>query len=117
MKIFVRILFFTYILVIFFLSVYPYPEKIIKTDLSDKIEHAVAFAVYVFLFYFSFVRVSKLFAFLTGLIFGILIEIAQIFSPNRDPSLLDIVADVVGLGIGLLGIVMINKINKGHKAP
>ncbi len=118
MKYYFRVIFFIYVLAIFFLSIYPSPEEIIKVQLSDKIEHAVAFLIYSVLFFFSFNKGSIFYVFWTGLFFGVFIEMAQIFSPNRVPSFLDILADIVGLFVGILVIyVILYKKNKWGLLP
>lgn len=66
--------------------------------ISDKINHLAAFAVLAFLADFSFpgsgFNLKKLLSLIT---YGILIEVIQYFLPSRCFSLLDIVADVLGL--------------------
>ncbi len=111
---FVRVLFFLYVVIVTVLSLYPSPEEIIG-DINDKIEHVAAFFLYIILFYFSFPSASKLFSFLSGFSFGIVIEILQRFSPNRIPDIYDIFADLVGLLLGLACIYILNYIKKRYK--
>jgi VanZ family protein len=67
-------------------------------DISDKANHIFAFYVLSLLVDFSFPKdrlgFSKVFALLS---YGLLIEAIQNFLPNRTPSLLDVLADGVGI--------------------
>jgi len=109
-----RVLFFLYVVIVTALSLYPSPEEIIG-DINDKIEHVAAFFLYIILFYFSFPSTSKLFSFLSGFLFGIIIEVLQRFSPNRVPDIYDILADLFGLLSGLVCIYILNYIKKRYK--
>jgi VanZ family protein len=64
----------------------------------DKASHIAAFYVLALLIDFSFPKtnlgVSKIIVLLT---YGVLIEVIQSFIPNRTPSLLDLVADGIGI--------------------
>jgi len=70
-------------------------------SLSDKSTHFIAFAVLTLLFRFAY---STLWfqTFLLLFIYAVFIEFSQFFTPNRSAELLDIVADFIGIGIGLL---------------
>ncbi len=113
MLIFTRIVFILYVLIVLGLSLYPQPEKIIG-DINDKIQHMIAFAIYVFLFYFSFPKASKLISFISGVFLGVLIEVLQRFVPNRFSSFLDIVADIAGLTVGIVGIYLFYKLKNKY---
>lgn len=67
-------------------------------DISDKANHIFAFYVLALLVDFSFPKdrlgFSKVFALLS---YGLLIEVIQNFLPNRTSSLLDLLADGVGI--------------------
>ena len=67
-------------------------------DISDKANHIFAFYVLALLVDFSFPKdrlgFSKVFALLS---YGVLIEVVQNFLPNRTSSLLDLLADGVGI--------------------
>jgi VanZ family protein len=66
----------------------------------DKANHFLAFYVLALLIDFSFPKtnlgISKVITLLT---YGILIEVIQSFIPNRSASLLDLVADGIGIAI------------------
>ncbi len=114
MLLFIRVLFFLYVVIVFFLSLYPSPEEIVG-DINDKLEHVVAFLIYIILFYFSFPSASKVFSFFSGFLLGILIEFLQRFSPNRTSDMYDIIADTIGLFLGLAVIHILNYIKKRYK--
>jgi VanZ family protein len=69
------------------------------TSVGDKVEHVIAYAVLGLL---GAARSGREMALLIlGLAaFGSAIEILQTFSPGRSPDLLDVVADIVGAGLG-----------------
>jgi len=68
--------------------------------LSDKILHAMAFAVLMLLIDFSWpqtgLTVTK---FAAVVAYGVLIEAVQYFIPYRDASIVDILADVAGMAV------------------
>jgi VanZ family protein len=72
-------------------------EYPIVKDVSDKTNHIAAFYVLALLIDFSFPDepLGSKISVLLG--YGVLIEIVQSFLPNRTPSLLDLVADGVGV--------------------
>lgn len=76
---------------------------------SDKIGHFFIFAVFAYLLTKALTNDgsekkfhnSITFSFLTALIFGIAIEFIQIVIPGRGFDLLDILADISGVALGL----------------
>lgn len=81
-------------------------------SLSDKGTHFIAFAVLTLLFRFAYSALwFKTFLLLSA--YGVFIEFSQSFTPNRSVELLDVVADVVGVGIGLLLYYFIKKLIMG----
>ena len=70
-------------------------------SLSDKSTHFIAFAVLALLLRVAY-PVTLLQTFLLLLFYATFIELSQFFTPNRNAELLDVVADVIGIGIGLL---------------
>ena len=70
-------------------------------SLSDKSIHFIAFAVLTLLLRFAY-SITWFQTFLLLFIYAVFIEFSQLFTPNRSAELLDIVADVIGIGIGLL---------------
>ncbi len=74
------------------------------TNYEDKVYHLLAYALLTFLWYKVFVAFkinnSILVAFIVSVTYGIIIEVLQgQFTVARDSSILDIVANVVGVGI------------------
>ena len=89
------------ILIIIVLSLIPDPEKFTPFSASDKLMHALAYAVCMFWFGLCFKR-DKLFHIGAGLIIlGVALEIVQGQTGYRTMSFYDIVANCVGVFIGL----------------
>jgi VanZ family protein len=66
--------------------------------LFDNANHVLAFYVLTLLLDFSFPKTNVTFTKVIGLlIYGILIEILQSLTPYRSPSLVDVIADGVGI--------------------
>ncbi len=80
-------------------------------DMSDKANHVLAFYVLALLVDFSFPKdnlgLAKVLALLT---YGLLIEIVQSFLPNRTASLLDLVADGVGIVLYKLSLPLLKHV-------
>lgn len=70
-------------------------------SLSDKSTHFIAFAVLTLLFRFSY-AVTWFKTYLILCIYAVFIEVSQFFTPNRCAEVLDVIADLIGIGIGLL---------------
>ncbi len=70
-------------------------------SLSDKSIHFIAFAVLTLLLRFSY-SITWLQTLLRLFIYAVFIEFSQYFTLNRSAELLDVVADVIGIVIGLL---------------
>jgi VanZ family protein len=83
-------------------------------SLSDKGIHFIAFAVLTLLFSFAYrtvwTRTSLLLVF-----YAVFIEVSQLFTPNRSAELLDVVADVIGITIGLLSVFLLRNYVPGFK--
>lgn len=79
------------------------PQDIAPTIgyLSDKSIHFIAFAVLTLLLRFAY-SITWFQTLLLLFIYAVFIEFSQYFTPNRSAELLDVVADVIGIGIGLL---------------
>ena len=78
-------------------------------SLSDKSIHFIAFAVLTLLLRFAY-SITWFQTFLLLLVYAAFIEFSQFFTPNRSAELLDVVADVIGIGIGLLFYPFIQKL-------
>lgn len=102
-----RTIFFAYIIVVLILSVIPSPEGLRIG--GDKLKHVMAFVVFTFLIFISYKDMKFVYIFLWGLGFGILIEFIQYFVPWRSTEMLDVLADVGGIMIGLIVVTLIKK--------
>ncbi|WP_456395531.1 VanZ family protein [Desulfurobacterium sp.] len=81
---------------------------------NDKLNHITAFGYLSFLGSFSF-EVGRLFLML--LIYGIFIEITQIFIPGRYCDWKDVFADIIGIFFGLISFLLFSTVkHKGNKA-
>ncbi len=78
------------------------PQDIAPTigDLSDKTLHFIAFSVLTLLLFLSY-RIALWKGVLSLLFYAGFIEFSQYFTPNRCAEWLDIVADGIGIAIGL----------------
>jgi VanZ family protein len=96
-----RLLAYLFILVIIVLSLIPDPDKLTPFSASDKLMHALFYAVSMFWFGLCFKR-ERLFGIGTGLILlGIVLELIQGQTGYRTMSLYDIIANCAGVLIGL----------------
>jgi len=75
----------------------------------DKIEHLIAFMVLFILLSFGYKHLKLTKKIMILLSVAILIEIVQYFIPNRSFSLLDIFADIVGIGMGYIVVKGLNQ--------
>ena len=80
-------------------------------SLSDKSVHFIAFAVLTLLLRFAY-SITWFQTFLLLFIYAVFIEFSQLFTPNRSAELLDVVADVIGIGIGSLCYPFIKRLIK-----
>ena len=99
---------------IFYLSSEPHPEEHLPSfllkDVSDKILHAVEYAVLGGLCYRAFrwgvsgqvASYALLFAIVTASLYGMTDEVHQFFVPFRESSWLDWLADTAGATVGAL---------------
>lgn len=99
---------------IFFLSAQSHPDEQLPSfllkDVSDKVLHAVGYAVLGGLCYRAFrwgvigpmASYALLFAIVTASLYGVTDEVHQFFVPFRESSWLDWLADTIGATIGAL---------------
>ena len=78
-------------------------------SLSDKSTHFIAFAVLTLLLRFAY-SITWFQTFFLLFVYAVFIEFSQWFTPNRSAELLDVVADVIGISIGLLFHLFIQKL-------
>jgi VanZ family protein len=84
------------------LALIPAPEVVVSTG-WDKTDHWSAFFTLAFLAHHAFPKKSLWWVAALLVAYGIGIEVAQSFTPTRDASILDVVADSVGIaGYALL---------------
>ncbi len=73
----------------------------LETGLSDKINHAAAFAVLSTIACRAYGR--KIISITAGLmLYGVIIEIGQLLVPGRSCSMLDLMADLSGIFAGII---------------
>jgi VanZ family protein len=99
------------LVIVLWLALVPRPPAAIDTG-WDKLNHALAFSALALSGRFGFPgpRWRALAIALGLLAFGILIEAVQSFLPTRSAELDDVIADVVGIGIGLLAAAVATKL-------
>jgi len=79
----------------------PSPPTPIEFNQIDKVYHLVAFAGFTFVFCLAFRRLNRLAIFTFSALLGITIEVIQFYMPSRGFSFGDMVADIIGVLIGL----------------
>ena len=86
-------------------------ELPLAKEISDKASHIVAFCVLALLVDYSFPERGLGFAKICALLtYGLLIEITQSFLPNRTPSLIDLLADGIGITMYKLSLPVLRYI-------
>ncbi|MEA3315916.1 MAG: VanZ family protein [Campylobacterota bacterium] len=106
---FFRFAFYSAILVIEFLATTTVEIKPIENS-WDKANHFIAFFYLYVALYFAYPRLGNIGIITILLLFAIQIEIVQYFIPGRYFSLLDIVADGVGIVLGMIIVRVLLKI-------
>jgi VanZ family protein len=103
-KMILKALFYCALSAVFVLAVIPEPDKLPEvTRISDKINHIAAFAVLALLIDIAFPQRNLPWKVSVLLTYGLAIECAQYFVPSRECSLLDLVADGLGIAAYYLG--------------
>ena len=105
-----RILFWLALIISYISAVVPQDMAPTIGSLSDKGIHFIAFTVLTLLLRFAY-SITWFQTFLLLFIYAVFIEFSQYFTPNRSAELLDVVADVIGIGIGLLLHPFIKKLS------
>ncbi len=95
-----RTLFFLALIGSYTLSVLPGETVAPLFFWSDKLNHAIAFLVLAFLMRMGW-RVDYLKVVVLLILYGAFIEFSQLFAIHRSAELADVVADAVGIFIGL----------------
>lgn len=92
-----RFFFYFSLLAVLLLAMMP-PDEVIVSTGWDKANHTLAFFVLLGLFDISYPTLNIYRTKITIILFyGVFIEILQLFSPDRFASLLDVLADSIGL--------------------
>jgi len=104
-KIIIKYLFFITIIAIEYLATTTQEIQVVQNS-WDKANHFVAFMVLYILLSFGYRHIGLVLKVAILFAFAIQIEIVQYFIPGREFSLLDVVADMIGVGIGW--VVMLN---------
>ena len=90
------------ILTIIVLCLIPNPEEVTPFNASDKVQHALAYAVAMFWFGLCYRRDRLYKIGIILLILGIVIEVIQGQTGYREMSLYDVFANITGVVIGLM---------------
>jgi VanZ family protein len=96
-----RVLFLILLIIIEYLATTT-REMILVESIWDKANHFMAFFVLYVIFSMAYENISLLKKVLLLILFGWQIEIVQSFIPGRFYSLYDIVADTIGILIGVI---------------
>jgi len=100
---YISFLFFLSLTVIYLLSIAPAKSL---PETNDKLNHIAAF------FYLSFLGkflYKNVFLFLGLLFYGVFIELSQLFVPGRSCEFYDVVADCIGITVGILAFSFLRK--------
>ena len=100
--------FFVFLIAIEYLALTPAQIKLIENS-WDKANHFIAFATLYATLHFGFSRLNLDAKVAILLAYGIQIEVAQSFVPSRYFSLLDIVADGIGIVFGILLVRILDR--------
>ncbi len=106
-----RVLFWVALFTSYVLAMIPQEMSPDFQNLSDKTLHFLAFSVLTLLLYLSY-RLYWWKGILWLLLYAFFIEFSQYFTPNRCAEWLDIVADGIGISIGLLLYAAYKKLEK-----
>lgn len=106
-----RLLLIAALAVITFLATTRQEYPVVK-DISDKANHILAFYVLALLVDFSFPKGKLGFAKVSPLLgYGLLIEITQSFLPGRTASIIDLIADGVGIALYKLSLSLLTHVS------
>ncbi len=97
-----RAAFVAALLTITYLSLMPTPPRLPSALGWDKLQHAAAFALLALWANWAWPRAAWRWIWLGLLSYGVGIEVAQSFTPNRVAEAGDVAADLLGVGLGHL---------------
>jgi len=104
----VKVLFWIALFSSYILAMLPQDKVPELTPFGDKSNHFLAFAVLTILLLHAY-HIRYRFTFAWMLFYGIFIEISQLFTVNRCSELLDVLADTIGIVIGIVLYKIIEK--------
>jgi len=91
------------------------PQEFLPSGINlwDKLSHSIAFTALALSAALGWPEKSFVRSILTPLlIFGVMIEVIQYFVPGRELSLLDMLADAVGIMIAWIGILLLRSVSE-----
>lgn len=103
-----KILFFSALIAIEYLATTSLHIEIVET-LWDKFNHFFAFATLMVLLTLAYGHLTQLQRVTLLFAFGVQIELVQAFLPSRYFSLLDIVADAIGIAVGIVIVELLKR--------
>ena len=107
----IRIIFWLALVVSYVSAIVPQDVAPTLGDLSDKTVHFIAFSVLSLLLFLAY-RLALWKGMFALVFYGAFIEFSQYFTPNRCAEGLDIVADSIGIVLGLVLYVTYKKLEK-----
>jgi VanZ family protein len=103
------------LLIITSMALTPEPG-VVQQSVNDKLGHVTAFFLLAFLTHASWPELKFSWRQVIALLgYGAAIEVAQYFIPNRYFSLLDMLADLAGIGLYMLLIPLIRRLLQASK--
>ncbi len=99
------------------LSLVKVNDKLPSIENSDKVYHAIAYFIFMILWYYTFYFKFKLkknkallLAFIASVSFGILMEILQgVLTKTRQSDVNDVIANTIGVILALLMLILLKK--------
>ena len=90
----------TSLLLVAYLSLMPYDGHLLDNQ-RDKLAHLMVYAVLTVLAYLAYQRVAMLWLVAALLVYSVGLEVGQYYVPGRFLSLADVIANTLGLLLGL----------------
>ena len=109
-----RPLFYGYLLAVMALATYPLRQPVGSPN--DKVNHIAAFAVYYLFGRWAYPEARPYRLLLSGLAYGALIELIQLFIPYRSCELGDLLADAAGLAIAWAAVLSYQSLQKERRS-
>ncbi|WP_444994299.1 VanZ family protein [Aliikangiella sp. IMCC44359] len=97
-----KLLFWIILAALLYLTLTPKPPQPISFHNIDKLYHFAAFGGFTFVFGIAFSKISYWYILLVSILLGIAIEVVQIYVPNRGFSIADMLADFIGVIVGII---------------